>query len=298
MCFLQTWVSRVVEERGGLDVPDMSGQVLTAGEAQGARRVVGTVEALRLLLLAGLVSVDAALGPVSTLVRRLHVHVLAVLRARTLVGRGVRYVLRPGRGGGHRLCCSRLLRGQGAKVGPGGRGRIVHAGRGERLRGGTRARSRGRSGVATLAAIRSGEGQHLHLRIDGDGGRGREREGAARGRRGVQSETAEGGLYEEGRDGEADILISASRAARGEGRWLGRSCGRRTGSEPRGGGASGSVRGERRGRAVLATGLGSVDDAGKETPLDQQRRRKEPARERTTVEEELGMGGRRREMRW
>jgi hypothetical protein len=62
--------------------------------------------------------------------------------------------------------------------------------------------------------------------------------------------------------------------------------------------ASGSVRGERRGRAVLATGLGSVNDAGKETPLDQQRRRKEPARETTTVEEELGMGGRRREMRW
>ena len=74
-------------------VPNMPGQMLTASEAQGAGRVVGAVEALRLLLLPGLVGVDAALGLVPTFIGRLHIDVLAVAGARTVAAWGIRDVL-------------------------------------------------------------------------------------------------------------------------------------------------------------------------------------------------------------
>ena len=92
-------VSKVEEASAGrVHLPDVPGQVLAAREAQGAGRELGAVEALRLLLLAGVVSVDAALRPVPTLVGRVHVDVFAVSGRWTSAARGGRYVVCPGRG--------------------------------------------------------------------------------------------------------------------------------------------------------------------------------------------------------
>lgn len=132
-------------------LPDMPGQVLTASEAQGARRVVCAVEALRLLLLSRLVSVDAAFRMISALVRPVHIYVLAIW-----------FVLCQGGGRRKRLCWSWFLGGQGAKGSSSRRGRLVHASRGMRLGDGTRARSRGRCVLATLTAFCRGKRQHLY----------------------------------------------------------------------------------------------------------------------------------------
>jgi hypothetical protein len=59
-------------------LPNVPGQVLTASEVQSAGRVVGALEALRHLLLRGLVVVDAALRLVPTLGGRLHIDVPAI----------------------------------------------------------------------------------------------------------------------------------------------------------------------------------------------------------------------------